>query len=139
MICWPSRLSSAWHPSSLIRVFAVLHVETVIFYALVICIHCSPSYGDGGIVTSHFYSPGISPTRWGQANGNNPTLSPALHYRKSHQGKCPNVNPPTPHTHFSGTAVTIKKVFALRHSPAIPPYPHRWGPWIQMTGALAIH
>ena len=23
---------------------------------------------------------------WGQADGNNPTLSPALHYRKSHRG-----------------------------------------------------
>ena len=36
-------------------------------------------------------------------------------------------NPRPPPTHFSGTAVTIKKVLALRHSPAIPPYPHRWG------------
>ena len=31
---------------------------------------------------------------WGQAEGNNPTLSPALHYRKSHRGKCPNVKTP---------------------------------------------
>ena len=31
---------------------------------------------------------------WGQADGNNPTLSPALNYRKSHRGKCPNVKTP---------------------------------------------
>ena len=53
-----------------------------------------------GIVT--FHRPGISPALWGQADGNNPTLSPALHYRKSHRGSFSMFESP----HFSGTVGT---------------------------------
>ena len=67
-----------------------------------------------GIVT--FQSPGISPALWGQADGNNPTLSPALHYRKSHRGKCLNFITPALLRHCGDN----QKVLALNHSLAIP-------------------
>ena len=74
-------------------------------YAPVICIHCSPTYGDGRDNGFTFQSPGLSPALWGQADDNNPALCPTLHNRKSQQGRCPNFISP----HFPGTAGTIKK------------------------------
>ena len=73
--------------------------------------------GMAGIVTLTFQSPGISPVLWEQADGNNPSLSPALHYRQSHRDECLNVITPTLLRHFKDD----QKVLALHHSPAIPP------------------
>ena len=92
--------------------------------------------GWAGIVT--FQSPCISPTLWGHAYGNNSTLSPALHYRISHQGKCPNVITPALPWHCRDN----QKVLALHHSRAIPPLsPKVWGGcvWIQMTCELVVN
>ena len=50
-----------------------------------------PATGMGGDNDLTFQSPSISLALWGQADGNNPALSPTLHNRKSHRGKCPNV------------------------------------------------
>ena len=72
-----------------------------------------------GIMTFTFQSPGTSPTLLGQYESNNPTLSPALHYRKSHWGKCPNVIAPA----LPQQRGDIKKILALHYSPAIPPLP----------------
>ena len=63
-----------------------------------------------------FQSPGISSAWWRQADGNNPAICPALHNRKSHRGKCPNVITPALPRHCGD----YKKVFALHLSPAIP-------------------
>ena len=77
----------------------------------------------------------VSPALWGQADGNIPTLSPALHYRKSHQGKCPNVLTPALPWYCGDN----QKVLALHYSTAIPPLSGRWGGgWIQMTGTLTV-
>ena len=57
----------------------------------------------------------------GQADGNNPTLSPALHYRKSHRGKCPNVKTPAVPRYCGDN----QKVLALHH--IAHRYPRRWG------------
>ena len=65
----------------------------------------------------HFQSPDISPALWKQADVNNPTLCPALHYKKSHQGRFPNVITPTLPPHCGDN----QKVLALHRSPAIPP------------------
>ena len=54
---------------------------------------------------------------WGQADGNNPTLSPALHYRKFHRGKCPNVKTPAVPRYCGDN----QKVLALHHSPPLSP------------------
>ena len=73
-----------------------------------------PPTGMGG----DFQRPSISPTLWGQADGNNPTLSPPpLHHRKSNEGKCPNVITLA----FPWHCGDNQKVLALHHSPAIPP------------------
>ena len=52
-----------------------------------------PPTGKGGIIT--FHSPGISPALWGQADDNNPALSPALHNTKSHWDMFLNIITPT--------------------------------------------
>ena len=82
--------------------------------------------GWAGIMIFNFQSPGLSPAyMWGQADGNNLALCPfvlfvnwglattnkpcpALHIRKSHRGKCPNVIT-FPPPHFPGTLGTLKK------------------------------
>ena len=103
-------------------------------YAPVICIHCSPHLrGWAGIMGFHFPEPWYKPALLGKADDNNPALCPTLHNRKSQQGKCPNVIPP----HFPGTAGTIKKVLSSTLPRLSHGYPRRWGPWIQMTGALS--
>ena len=105
-------------------------------YAPVICIHCSPPTRMGRDSDfSLFQSPGINPALWGQADGNKPTLSPILHYRKTHRGKFPNVLTLAFPWHWGDN----QKVLALHHSPAIPPLsPYVGGAWIQMTGALTV-
>ena len=60
----------------------------------------------------HMYGPALR----GQADGNNPALSPTLHNRKSHQGKVPNVKPLVISRHCGDN----KKVIALHLSMAIP-------------------
>ena len=72
--------------------------------------------GWAGIVTFTFQSPCTSFARWGQYDGDNPTLSPTLHYRKSHWGKCPNVITLTLPRHCGDN----QKVLVLHHSLAIP-------------------
>ena len=69
--------------------------------------------GWAGLMT--FQSPGISPALWGQADGNNPALSPTVHNRKSHWGKGPNVKPLAILWHCRDN----QKVIALHLSPAI--------------------
>ena len=79
--------------------------------------------GWAGIMTLHFSNPWyISSALWGQADDNNPTLSPTLHYRKSHRGRCPNAITP----HFFGTAGTIKKYLPCTVAWLFHRYPHRW-------------
>ena len=63
-----------------------------------------------------FQSPDIGHALWGQADGNNPTLSPALQYRKSQRGRCPNVITSALPRHCGDN----QKVLALHHSLAIP-------------------
>ena len=60
-------------------------------YAPVIVSTAPHLRGWAGIIIFTFQSPGISPALWGQADGNNLSLCPTLHNRKSQQGKCPNV------------------------------------------------
>ena len=89
-------------------------------------ISCLPPLIQYIVCTSHLYPllphedsgpSDISPALWGQAEGNNPTLNPALHYRKSQRGRCPNViTPPLP-WHCGDN----QKVLALHQSLAIPP------------------
>ena len=69
---------------------------------------------------------------WGQADGNNPALCPALHNRKSHRGKCPNVLTPALPRHCRDN----QKVIAL-DSLAFPCLSPKVA-WIQMTGALWV-
>ena len=73
--------------------------------------------GMGGDSDFHFSEPWYKPRPVGTIDGNNPTLSPAIHYRKSHRGKCPNVITPALPWHCGGD----QKVLALHHSPPIPP------------------
>ena len=70
-----------------------------------------------GIVIFHFSVTWYKPALWGKAYGNNPTLSLALNYRKSHHSKCLNVITPALLRHCGGN----QKVLALHHSLAIPP------------------
>ena len=94
-----------------------------------------PRTGMGRDSDFHFSEPWYNPTLWGKYHGNNPTLSPAQHYSKSHLGKCPNAITP---------ALTWdnQKLLALHHSSAIPPLcplvggGGGGGAWIQMTGVL---
>ena len=64
-----------------------------------------PPTGMGGDSDFIFQSPGISPALWGQANGNNPTLSPVLHYRRYHEGRFPNVIAPAPRGQSKSTCI----------------------------------
>ena len=94
-----------------------------------------PFFGAGGntrMVT--FHSPGISPALWGQTDGNNPTLSAALHYRKSHRGKCPNVITPRTSPALGGKSKSTCTATYPGYSTAIPKG-GGGGARIQMTGA----
>ena len=79
----------------------------------------APPTGMTGIVTFHFSEPWYKP----HPDGNNPTLSLALHYRKPHRGKCLNIITP----HFSGTVGTIKKYLHCTIARLFHHYPRRWG------------
>ena len=69
-----------------------------------------------GIMIFTFQSPSISPTLWGQADGNNPAVCPTLHNRKSQLGKCPNDITPTLPRHCGDN----QKVIVQHLTPAIP-------------------
>ena len=71
-----------------------------------------PPTGNGGIISFHFQSPGISPALWGQADDNKPALRPALHKTKSHWVKFLNIITPALPQHCGDN----KKVAAL-HPP----------------------
>ena len=65
-----------------------VHIIFILFFSVLYTSHLYPLpppptlRGWARIVTNvfTFQSPGISPSLWGQAGGNNPTLVPALHY-----------------------------------------------------------
>ena len=101
-------------PVYLVSTAATASISAI--YAPVICIHCPPPphlWRWAGIMGFHFPESCYKPALWGNADDNNPALCPALHNRKSQQGKCPNVKPP----HFPGTAGTIK----IGYRPPSPP------------------
>ena len=74
-----------------------------------------PPTGKGEDNDFTFQSPGISPALWGQADDNNPSLSPALHNRKSHLVKFLNVITPA----LPRLCADNQKVIILHLSPAI--------------------
>ena len=75
------------------------------YYAPVICI--PHLWGWTGIMIVNFQSPCINPALWGQADGNNSALCPALHNRKSHRGMYPNVITPALPRHCRNNQTVI--------------------------------
>ena len=84
-----------------------------------------PPTGMAGVVT--FQRPGRSAALWGQADGNNPTLSPGL--QQISPGKCLKVITPSLLPHCGDNQI----ILAL-HSTAIP-VGRGERAWIQMNGA----
>ena len=115
--------SQALSPSTSLGQIVIYSLSTAatasisVIYAPVICIHCFPHLRRwAGIMIFTFQSPGIIPTLWGQADGNNPALCPTLRNRKSQQGKCPNVITPTLTRHSGDN----QEVIVQHLTPAIP-------------------
>ena len=93
-------------------------------YAPVICIHCSPTYGEGWDNDFTYQSLGISPALWGQADNNNPALSSRVKFL--------NVIIPA----LRGQSKSNYPAPQPTYSMAIPV---GWGLWIQMIGALSLN